>query len=534
MTASSASSSNIHYTMKKPYESTILNARYLTKTPIDGAKGATDILYKNDNVDDKSITNNGEAMLLSAMKQFENKFPLTTSKIIGKEVVTDDQCIRNGKRVVEMTLSLPDDFTLEYQPGDSIGLISSNSIQASQFILSLLQDKHQISKSQLLSVNEGDATTVEDIVCNYIDLCTPIKNKKILSSIAKYASDMEEAAALNLLASSTTLGQQLFQTFITEQRITVVDIMKLFPSCQTISIDGLLGILPQIPPRYYSICSSPLGTEISSSLSVAFSVVDYMTPKLNIVGEPQRRMAGLTTTFLETICSQFLDKSDKTTNSISTTNDIPKIKIFPKAADEFRLPSDLSTPMILIGPGTGIAPFIGFVEHRRAQRMNKETTTATKSISQGTWRGGFDIEEEESSAMANCTLNEKKYGNIDLYFGCRHSNHDWLYEDEMKSLKDQGIISNLTVAFSRDDVNSKCYVQDKIKDNAKHIGEMIVHDNASIYICGDGNSMAKDVQVALQSALDEYYASHVPDSDKPRQSVATLKAEKRLLLDIWS
>eukprot|EP01083_Nonionella_stella_P083896 232055_1 len=106
MTVSSASSSNIHYTINHPYESTILNARYLTKTSSDGAKEVT--------------SSQTDEEVIKAMKKIENSFPLGTNESQG----------HNDKRVIEMTLSLPDDFTLEYQPGDSIGLLASNTPEA--------------------------------------------------------------------------------------------------------------------------------------------------------------------------------------------------------------------------------------------------------------------------------------------------------------------------------------------------------------------------------------------------------------------
>ena len=352
--------------------------------------------------------------------------------------------------------------------------------------------------------------------------------------MAQHAIDREEANALNLLASSDLVGREIFRILIEEQRLTPVHILKLFPSCQTIPLNALVGMLPSIPPRYYSICSSPLKEEEDTSLTVAFSVVDYLTPELNIQGKPRRRVGGLVTQYLEAVCAPLIG-SDAVDTSYST----PKVKIFPKPSVDFRLPSDMSTPMILIGPGTGIAPFIGFLEHRQAQieKREKGNTTATKAISEGTWRGGFEIveDEEESASTQDASApllldsdkgSKKNIGSIDVYFGCRHKDHDWLYERKMKNLEEGNIISLLDVAFSRDGKNKR-YVQDKIKQNTNRIVDMILHKNASIYICGDGNAMAKDVQDAIQLAL----TSSKSDEET---SIGKLKAENRLMLDIWS
>ena len=528
MTISSASSSNIHYTLNDPYESHILNAKYLTKTSLDGVKEAHEVLHHQQ---DKNIDEN----LISAMQKISSNFSLTSTSDNDDNDNGDINTIyaKNGKRVIEMTLSLPDDFTLEYEPGDSIGLIASNSPQEAQFVLNFLKERHGIIESQLISIGGNEAVTLDYIVHHYIDLCSPIKNKKLLVSLAQHATKEEEIDALNLLASSHPIGQQLFKMIIEDQRITIVDILKLFPSCQSISIDGLLEILPRVPPRYYSICSSPLREEKCNSLKVAFSVVDYITPKLCINSQTtlQRRIGGVVTTYLEAICSSFLinDEKENIDNNIIATT----VQIFPKPSADFRLPSTMSTPMILVGPGTGIAPFIGFLDHRHAQIKAKDVRNA--SMSEGTWRGGFDIQEEEGRGDKGGSLdNNTSVGDIDLFFGCRHRDHDWLYEDKMKAFDQHEIISKLHVAFSRDqDGDKKYYVQDMIQENSQRIAEMIVEKGARVFICGDGNSMAKAVQGAIQLALNEYYDVNDVEESK-KQSVERMKSENKLLLDIWS
>jgi len=269
MTVSSGSSGFL-YTLNKPYESTILSARYLTKTSVECAKKASEIIVDWSKADEK---------LAEAKNLYNNHFPLAT----GDEI----ECVKNGKRVIEMTLSLPDDFTLEYQPGDSVGLIVPNTPEATNFILSMLRDNHGVLPSQKISVDSNHPITVEEAIRTTIDLCSPIK-KKPLFMMSQFASDPEEALALRLL-SSNDKGNDLFQRYVEDQHRTVVDILKEFPSCQQlITLEGLLGCLPAIPPRYYSVCSSPLADRQddkgSFHLKVAFSVVDFLTP--SIVEDP--------------------------------------------------------------------------------------------------------------------------------------------------------------------------------------------------------------------------------------------------------
>lgn len=233
---------------------------------------------------------------------------------------------------------------------------------------------------------------------------------------------------------------------------------------------------------------------------------------------------------------------------IDSTFFIDRIKIFPKPTVDFRLPSSLSTPMILIGPGTGVAPFVGFLQHREEQLAAMDSTKAAKATSQGTWRGGFDLEEEDLSLSKNDAKglimgadyrSDQRIGKIALYYGCRHENHDWLYQSEMKSLKQSGIINLLRIAFSRDEGKSTKYVQDELKNDAETICKMIIDDAASIFICGDGNAMAKDVQKVLIEILTDHKFIHSSSSKDDAIKMATnyveeMKSKEKLLLDIWS
>ena len=537
LTVSSASSSNIHYTLNDPFESTIVGARYLTQTNLKGAKLACDALDCRKTKD----TSSREEGIIRAMKCLQDSFPLD------KQTASQREAEDNGKRVIEMKLSLPEDFTLEYQPGDSVGLVVSNSAAATKFVLDMLHKHHGLASTQKVSLDEKNPITVAAAVRDRIDLCSPIKNKRLLASLAQFASNPDEANALNMLASKDPVGQDLFARYIDQQRMCALDILTQFPSCQSITLEGLLSILPGIAPRYYSISSSPLGQKDASlQLTVAFSVVDYITPILILADgtKLQRRTGGLATRYLEAMCApHFIAASD-----IEANFSIDRVRIFPKPTAEFRLPASLTTPMILIGPGTGVAPFIGFLKHREAQLTAMHSTKAANVASEGTWRGGFDLEEEDLSLskkdakgliMGADYRSDQRIGNIALYYGCRHQDHDWLYQSEMESLEKSGVVSLLRIAFSRDSEVSKCYVQDKLRNDAKIIAKMVTEDNASIYICGDGNAMAKDVQKALVEifAENKFRESSSSQDDaiaKAASYMEGMKAKSKLLLDIWS
>jgi len=472
----------------------------------------------------------------------ETHFPLsssTTSASTSNSNHEDGIFERNSKRVLELTLSLPDDYSLEYAPGDSLGLIVENPPSAVRFILNMIQDKHGIAADQMLSIDSHHPITVEEAVRKRIDLSSPIKNKRLLSSLAWHATNASDQAVLQLLASKLPIGCDLFDTYIDQQRRTVVDILREFPSCQNIPLEGLLSILPSIPPRYYSVSSSPLEHQ-RVSLTIAFSVVDYLTPSLVVNGTERglRRIHGVATGHLEALCSSLLCAS----SSDRTAANRPTVAIFPKPTAEFRMPGTLATPLILIGPGTGVAPFMGFLSHRRAMITSSESTEAAHTVVEGTWRGGYELEEnelpvnEQDASGLNLGVEfrtKQGVGSVDLFFGCRHEDHDWLYREEMETFDKQGVLSNLYTAFSRDGAKRQ-YVQDLMKEDestANRIRELIVRQGACVYLCGDGNSMAKDVQAAIVELLCREMKG---DTERASNYLEEMKKSKRFVMDIWN
>lgn len=164
-------------------------------------------------------------------------------------------------------------------------------------------------------------------------------------------------------------------------------------------------------------------------------------------------------------------------------------------------------------------------------------------------RGDYTIDKNDLSvstddliglSLGSTFRNNQKVGEVDVYFGCRHSDHDWLFKNEMECLQKEGIISKLNVAFSREGEGMKrVYVQDKMKANADRLAHMIVDDDAVVYICGDGNKMAKDVESALMDILVKHKIKSSTDEITAVQLevekyVTKMKTDKRFLLDIWT
>merc|ERR1712194_611117 len=221
---------------------------------------------------------------------------------------------------------------------------------------------------------------------------------------------------------------------------------------------------------------------------------------------------GLATQYLEVACSSMLAGND---NTNSTT-----VSIFPKPTADFRLPSNPTTPLILVGPGTGVAPFLGFLSHR--DELSREKRNSEAQAEQGSWRGDYEIEKKDDPIEGAKTF---------LFFGCRWSDHDYLFRKELDAFVGNKTLSALHTVFSRSGGDGdKKYVQHAMKDTGKELVEMILREKASVYICGDGNAMGKEVQECIANILDK----HGDCKTTGELYVKEMKKKNKLVLDIWS
>ena len=172
--------------------------------------------------------------------------------------------------------------------------------------------------------------------------------------------------------------------------------------------------------------------------------------------------------------------------------------------------------------------------------------------SQGTWRGGYELEPDELALSkgdarglnpaVDYASQHGSAGEIDLFFGCRHEDHDYLYRNELEEFKEKGVLTNLYAAFSRDDSKRKTYVQTLMKEDSaigQRLAAMIIEKRASVYVCGDGNAMGRDVQEAIADVLAEHhFASECGSAEDGKISavahVDEMKKSGRFVLDIWS
>ncbi|KAI6645701.1 NADPH--cytochrome P450 reductase [Oopsacas minuta] len=300
--------------------------------------------------------------------------------------------------------------------------------------------------------------------------------------LAQYTSDDEESYKLAKLSSKE--GATDYGTLIRHQSSTLMDVLYTFPSCNP-PLSRLIEFLLPLNPRYYSICNSPLTSE--DTIKIVFSLVHLNTRPWH----PNNRY-GLCTSWLKTLSTQLMTS----TTSQGVKQKI-ELSIIARMVNTFHLPGDVTRPIIMVGPGTGVAPFIGFLEHR--ERVNN---------SQGI-----------------------QFGSAHLFFGCRHSEGDFLFKEELNNFKTNNILTKLETAFSRDPNHQHHYVQDSMIENGNELIRLVLDENAVIYLCGDVNNMAPDVRAAWIKIFEKFGGL------TPEEALSYLKEllkSKRYIQDIWA
>src|SRR3989440_2108942 len=240
----------------------------------------------------------------------------------------------------------------------------------------------------------------------------------------------------------------------------VIDFLIEHPSIKWTSQE-FVDTMEKLMPRLYSI---------SSSLKAHPDQVHFTIDVVHYTSHGRKRGG---------VCSTFLAER---------AENVP-IPVFPNAS-KFRLPEDGNTPIIMVGPGTGVAPFRAYLQDRQA--------TGAKGKN---W----------------------------LFFGSQHRHSDYFYEEEFEQMKRDGFLTRLDLAWSRD-ATEKSYVQHRMLENAAEIWKWIESEGAHFFVCGDARRMAKDVDAALRKIIQEQGGK---TEDETNQYVEKLKADKRYKRDVY-
>ena len=260
---------------------------------------------------------------------------------------------------------------------------------------------------------------------------------------------------------------ELYRSEILGKRKSVFDLLEEHPACE-LPFHAYLEMLSVLAPRYYSISSSPSGDPSRCSVTVG------------VVAGAASSGRGV----YKGICSNYL-AGRRAGETIHAT--------LRETKAGFRLPDDASVPIIMIGPGTGLAPFRGFLQERAARKAKGATL-----------------------------------GPAMLFFGCRHPDQDYLYADELKAFAADGV-TELHTAFSRAE-GPKTYVQNLVAAQKDRVWSLI-ENGAIIYVCGDGGKMEPDVKAALVAIYREREAA---EADAALRWIDDLGTRNRYVLDVWA
>jgi len=357
----------------------------------------------------------------------------TNQKITGRDSTKD-------VRHIEISLA---GSGLSYQPGDALGVYFSNDPALVRELL-LLTGIAADTPVELA----GQRLTVSQALTDELEL-----TQSYPAFVDKYAKASSSEVLLALVADKVAL-----RAYLADRQI--IDIVREHPAL--INAQQLIEALRKQQPRLYSIASSQ--AEVEEEVHLTVGVVRY-----NAFGQPH--LGG---------ASGFLAERLAEGGSI---------KVFVESNNNFRLPENDDTPVIMIGPGTGIAPFRAFLQERDARGASGKN-----------W----------------------------LFFGNPHFTQDFLYQVELQNYLKQGLLSKLDVAFSRDTAE-KVYVQHKLLKQAAELWQWL-EQGAHLYICGDGARMAKDVHQALLTIIQQQGGK---DEAAAQQYLDQLRVAKRYQKDVY-
>jgi methionine synthase reductase len=441
-----------------------------------------------------------------------------------------------------------------YHTGDALGVYCPNEYQAVTALLERLDltAYNNTPFSVVPTAKAGDDATVLhhlekpttplQALLYYYDITSPPR-KMLLRMLAEYCSEPAERERLYYYASATKQAKADYEADIQRPQRTIQEILDMFPSCMP-DFAHLLEQLPLLKPRYYSASSSP--SVCANGMQVALTVVNWDAPGANECKETVKRR-GLCSNWLYHLCrrAKLLEgDADHYQASTSSNSDLILpgysvssngricVPMFLRRSTDFTMPQDISKPIIMIGPGTGVAPFRGFCLQRRSQKL----ACGSGARSFGAWRG-LDLEmadesvEEEEQVLGTDTISTgSTFGEALLFFGCRRRNEDFLYRKDLESFVQDGTLTNLYTAFSRE-TESKVYVQHRIREVGGHVVDLILEQNGCIFVCGDGGNMARDVRACMTDIFVEHAGM---TQGEATAFVFSLMKEGRFVQDIWS
>jgi sulfite reductase (NADPH) flavoprotein alpha-component len=337
---------------------------------------------------------------------------------------------------------------LSFEVGDSLAVYATNDPQLVDEIIHAIG----VTGDEKVPRPRGEATTLREALLHDYSITQP--TPKFLRAIAERASAAPTLAYLLAPDRKHDLETYLWG-------MEIIDFLLDHPSAR-FAPEEFVGLLTKLQPRLYSVASS-----LRAYPDQVHFIVDVVRYESN-----GRLRKG--------VCSSFLAER---------ADDVP-VPVFPSVAKHFHLPENGDTPIIMVGPGTGVAPFRAYLQERKAIGAKGKN-----------W----------------------------LFFGSQHEKCDFAYRDEFEAFRREETLTRLDTAWSRDQAE-KIYVQHRMMENAAEIWKWIDADGAHFFVCGDARRMAKDVDAALRKIVQEQGSKRV---DEANEYVEKLKSEKRYKRDVY-
>ncbi|MGB1298474.1 MAG: assimilatory sulfite reductase (NADPH) flavoprotein subunit [Psychrobium sp.] len=369
--------------------------------------------------------------------QYTKKNPYKATLLANPKVTA--RSANKDVRHIEISL---EDSGITYQPGDALGVWFDNDPKLVSDLLTLLN----IDAATTVDVGGETLSTEQALVENY----------ELTQLHPGFISAYGEAANISELVKLSE-DKDATRAYITDRQ--VIDVVRDYPA--SISAEQFIAALRKLTPRLYSIASAM--SEVEEEVHLTVAVVEY-----DAHGHAHQ---GAASSFLA-----------------HRLQEDSQVRVFVEHNDNFRLPAQ-DKPAIMIGPGTGIAPFRAFLQERDNNDASGEN-----------W----------------------------LFFGNQHFTDDFLYQVELQDFKERGVLNRIDLAFSRDQ-EEKVYVQHRIVEQGKDIFQWL-ENGASLYICGDANYMAKDVHQALLDVISEHGDK---TAEEANEYLINLRDSKRYQKDVY-
>lgn len=447
---------------------------------------------------------NEQALMINGTRPtYDAKNPYVSPIVATRELFNPNL---EGRNCIHMELDISGSG-IDYETGDHVAVWPMNAEQDVERLLKILGLWEK--RDTIVSVESIDPsttkkypfpvpTTYATIFRHYLDIHAPFSRQSV-ATLANFVPTEEGKARLSKLGSD----KESYRIEVSDGYLSLGELLEsISPNgkpLDSIPLDFIIESLQRLQPRYYSISSSSKSTP--KTIHITATVLSF-----NPTTAPQRKVYGLATNYLLQVHRKLRNIQHPET-SPSYLYSGPKNKYYDEGTNliklpihvrhnNYKLPKNSKIPIVMVGPGTGVAPFRGFVIERALSKARGE-----------------------------------QVGETVLFFGCRRRDEDFLYENEFTELfATLGENGKLITAFSREQTQ-KVYVQHKIHEHSSNIWHLIHDLGGYFYVCGDAKNMARDVNTAL---IQMAQSCGGMDETSATNYVKDLRSKGRYQEDVWS